>query len=138
VLFLEFFELHGLGSLLNSLIKLGIELVVLQSALIQLLLKTALLHRLICHIIKFRELVIFDAAFISSKKVDESRRLLLGFLYLLEDLSSHLSKLNSDGQGCALVQELIHSQNLGKQLFVGYSAVVLLKLHNGFEEKLVD
>ena len=82
--------------------------------------------------------MIFDAAFISSKKVDESSRLLLGFLYLLEDLSSHLSKLNSDGQRCALVQELIHSQNLGKQLFVGHSAVVLLKFHNGFEEKLVD
>ena len=83
-------------------------------------------------------MVIFDAALISSKKVNESSGLLLGFLNLLEDLSSHLSKLDPDGQGCALVQELIHSQNLGEQLFVGYSAVVLLKLHNGFEEKLVD
>ena len=91
MLFLELFELHGFSGLLNSLIKLSIELLVLQSALIQLLLKTALLHRLICHIIKFGKLVIFNAAFISSKKVYESRRLLLGILYLLEDLSPHLS-----------------------------------------------
>ena len=89
--FLELFELHGLSGLFNSLIKLSIELLILKSALIQLLLEPALLHRLIRHIIKFRELMIFDAAFISSKKVDESSRLLLGFLHLLKDLSPHLS-----------------------------------------------
>ena len=127
---------------LNDIIDLSIHVLivslVLQSSLIEFLLKALSLDSSVGEIVKLRELIVIDSSHSCvPQKLNELRSLLLALIDLRENFCFHLSILDLIAGCDLLVQNGINSRNLLKDSFVREGPLVLLQLLNVIEGLLI-